>query len=298
MTTPPLIFDRAQMRRQQVRIAAKIADHNFLIDWNIRQIIERLADIKRTYPRALLVGAAVSPGLRAALKNAGQINELLVADENGALEPDIILDPECWPEALSGFDLIVAPFMLHRAHDVPGVLIQMRCALKPDGLMINAFPGGDSLIELRQSFMQAEIALRGGAQMRVHPFIGRQQSASLLQRGGYSLPVVDSEHLVVTYDNAFRLMQDLRGMGETNSLVHRQRVMTGKNLMLEMARLYQNNFSEDDGRIRATFEMIFMTGWSPHKSQQQPLRPGSAQNRLADALGTQEIGTGEKTGAR
>ncbi len=297
MTASPLIFDRGQIRWQQTRVAHKIADHNFLIDWNMRQIIDRLADIKRTYPRALLVGAAVSPDLPDALKAAGQIDELIVADESDALKPDIVFDPELWPEDIAHFDLVIAPFMLHRTNDVPGVLIQMRRALKPDGLMMAAFPGGETLIELRQSFMNAEIAQRNGAQMRVHPFIDRQQAAALLQRGGYSLPVVDSERLTVTYDNAFRLMQDLRGMGETNSLVLRQRTLTGKNLMLEMARLYQSNFSEDDGRIRATFEMIFMTGWAPHESQQQPLRPGSAQNRLADALGTQEIGTGEKTGS-
>ena len=295
MTTSPLIFDRGQIRRQQARVATKITDHNFLIDWNMRQIIDRLADIKRTYPRVLLVGASVSSDLRHELKVAGQIEELLIADESDALSPDVVFDSELWPESITNFDLIVAPFMLHRTNDVPGALIQMRHALKPDGLMMAAFPGGETLIELRQSFMNAEIAQRNGAQMRVHPFIDRQQAAALLQRGGYSLPVVDSERLTVTYDNAFRLMQDLRGMGETNSLVLRQRHMTGKNLMLEMARLYQCNFSEDDGRIRATFEMIFMTGWAPHESQQQPLRPGSAQNRLADALGTTEISAGERT---
>jgi hypothetical protein len=132
--------------------------------------------------------------------------------------------------------------------------------------------------------------------MRVHPFIDRQQAAALIQRGGYALPVVDSERLTVTYDNAFRLMQDLRGMGETNALNLRARHFTGKNLMLEMARRYQEHYAEEDGRVRATFEMIFLTGWAPHASQQQPLRPGSAQARLADALGTAEIGTGEKTG--
>lgn len=296
MPSSPLIFDRGQIRLQQARAAAGIADHNFLIDWNMRQIIERLADIKRTYPRALLAGASVSPDLRDALKTAGHIDELIVADESAALKPDIVFDAEFWPEDIANMDLIVAPFLLHRVNDVPGVLIQMRRALKPDGLMMAAFPGGETLIELRQSFMAAEIAQRNGAQMRVHPFIDRQQAASLLQRGGYSLPVVDSERLTVTYDNVFRLMQDLRGMGETNSLTQRQRHLTGKNLMLEMARLYQSHFTEDDGRIRATFEMIFMTGWAPHESQQQPLRPGSAQTRLADALGSAEIGTGEKAG--
>lgn len=287
MNTQPMIFDRGHIRRQQERAAARIAEHNFLIDWNMRQIIERLRDIKRAYPRALVWDTRVSPALFDDLKDAGGIKELYARTD---------FDAEFWPEDICDFDLIISPFALHHINDVPGVLIQMRRALKPDGLMMAAFPGGETLIELRQSFMDAEIALRNGAQMRVHPFIDRQQAAALVQRGGYALPVVDSERLTITYDNAFRLMQDLRGMGETNALHLRARAFTGKNLMLAMAARYQEQYAEKDGRVRATFEMIFMTGWAPHETQQQPLRPGSAQARLADALGTAEIGTGEKTG--
>ncbi len=296
MTTHPLIFDRHQVRRMQTRAAARMADHNFLIDWNMRHLIERLADIKRTYPVALLIGGRVSPALIEELKAAGQIETLIVADMSPVFTPDVCLDEEHLPFAAATFDLIISPFSLHHVNDVPGALIQMRRALKPDGLMLAAFPGGESLIELRQSFMKTEIEHRQGARMRVHPFIEKQQAAGLLQRGGYALPVVDSERVVVTYDNAFRLMQDLRYMGESNSLHMRDRSLTGKHLMMEMAKTYQADFCEPDGRIRATFEMIFLSGWAPHESQQQPLRPGSAQSRLAAALGTEEISAGEIAG--
>lgn len=294
MTVQPLIFDRGQVRRMQTRAAYKLADHNFLIDWNLRHLIDRLPDIKRTYPRALLIGARASPEIITMLMNAGQIEDLVMIDMSSVYEPDICADEEHLPFAAGTFDLIISPFSLHHINDVPGALIQLRQALKPDGLMLAAFPGGETLIELRQSFMKVEIAHRNGARMRVHPFIDKQQAAGLMQRAQYALPVVDSEQITVTYDNAFRLMQDLRYMGETNSLHMRDRSLTGKNLMLEMAKIYQADFSEPDGRIRATFEMIFLTGWSPHENQQKPLRPGSAQRRLADALGTEEINTGER----
>lgn len=298
MTDHPQIFDRDHVRRTHGRAAARMLEHNFLIDWNLRHLIERLGDIKRTYPRALLIGARHSPEVEKDLIVAGQIEALVVSDMISAFGPTLCMDEELLPFAAGTFDLIISPFSLHHVNDVPGALIQMRRALKPDGLMLAVFPGGESLIELRQSFMKAEIALRNGARMRVHPFIDKQQAAGLMQRGQYALPVVDSERLVVTYDNAFRLMQDLRYMGETNSLQTRERKMTGKDLMLAMAKAYQDEFSEDDGRVRATFEMIFLSGWSPHESQQQPLRPGSAQSRLAAALGTEEIGTGDVVAPR
>lgn len=296
MNTQPMIFNRRQVRRGQSRAANNIHDHNFLIDWNLRHLIERLGDIKRTYPRALLIGARHSPDVEEELIKAGQITALVASDMCDKFQPTLCLDEEQLPFTAGTFDLIISPFSLHQVNDVPGALIQMRRALKPDGLMLAAFPGGDSLIELRQSFMKAEIEQRNGAGMRVHPFIDKQQAAGLMQRGQYALPVVDSERIVVTYDNAFRLMQDLRYMGETNALDTRSRNLTGKNLMLRMAKIYQDEFSEPDGRIRATFEMVFLSGWSPHESQQQPLRPGSAQSRLAAALGTEEIGTGERAG--
>lgn len=282
------LFNRQHMRRVHTRAAAQIADHNFLINWNLQALIDRLDDIRRTYPNALLLSDRHSDDLVTALRKSGKIGTLTVA----APVADAT-DHEILPFEPETFDLIISPFSLHALNDVPGALIQIRHILKPDGLFLGAFPGGETLIELRQSFMDAEIECRGGASLRVHPFADKQQAAALMQRAGFSLPVVDSERLTVTYDNAFRLMQDLRRMGETNALEARQKHATGKNLMLRMAQIYQDKFTEEDGRIRATFEMLFMTGWSPHESQQQPLRPGSAQSRLAAALGTEEIGTGD-----
>lgn len=288
----PSLFNRRHMRRAHLRAAAHIADHNFLINWNLKALIDRLDDIRRTYPHALLLSDRHSDDIVATLREGGKVGTLTVADPTTDARDQEILPFE--PET---FDLVISPFSLHALNDVPGALIQIRRILKPDGLFLGAFPGGETLIELRQSFMEAEIECRGGASFRVHPFADKQQAAALMQRAGFSLPVVDSERLTVTYDNAFRLMQDLRRMGETNALEARQKHATGKNLMLRMAQIYQDKFSEDDGRIRATFEMLFLTGWSPHESQQQPLRPGSAQSRLAAALGTEEIGTGDIIGS-
>ncbi|QQG35825.1 MAG: methyltransferase domain-containing protein [Micavibrio aeruginosavorus] len=293
MASHPLIFDRGRIRRQQQRTRNRIQDHNFLINWNLEAIIDRLGDIKRSFPRILLIGSRHDPILKKKLAQATRSELMIITDACHDDHISVRMDEEFICFAPSTFDLIVSPFSLHCVNDVPGTLIQMRRILKPDGLLLAAFPGGDSLIELRQSFMKAEISLRGGAQMRVHPFIDKQQAATLMQRAGYALPVVDAERLTVTYDNAFRLMQDLRGMGETRALHMGESGMTGKALMMTMARTYQNDFSENGGRVKATFEMVFLSGWAPHESQQQPLRPGSAQSRLAAALGTTEYGTGD-----
>lgn len=294
MSAHPLIFDRRRIRRQQQRAQARIQKHNFLINWNLETLIERLADIKRTFPKVLLMSARHDPALNDKLKSAAGAESLITGDLCPATSLSLCMDEEFIPFSSNVFDLILCPFSLHRVNDVPGTLVQLRRILKADGLLLAAFPGGESLIELRQSFMKAELAQRNGARLRVHPFIDRQQAAALMQRAGYALPVIDAERLTVTYDNAFRLMQDLRGMGETQALHMRETTMTGKNLLLEMARTYQEDFGEADGRIRTTFEMVFLSGWAPHQSQQQPLRPGSAQSRLADALGTQEMGAGER----
>lgn len=290
MSTQPLIFDRRRIRRQQQRALPRIQEHNFLINWNLEALIERLADIKRGFPHVLLISGRHNPDLNHVLRKATGAENFVTGDLCPANHLSLCMDEEFIPFAPQTFDLVLCPFSLHRVNDVPGTLVQLRRILKSDGLLLAAFPGGESLIELRQSFMKAELALRNGARLRVHPLIDRQQAAALMQRAGYALPVIDAERLTVTYDNAFRLMQDLRGMGETQSLHMRERALTGKDLLLQMARTYQDDFSEDDGRIRATFEMVFLSGWAPHHSQQQPLRPGSAHKRLADALGTQEIG--------
>jgi SAM-dependent methyltransferase len=185
------------------------------------------------------------------------------------------------PESL---DLVVSGLAFQFVNDLPGVLAQIRRALKPDGLLLAAMIGGDTLTELRQSFASAEAECEGGVSPRVAPFADLRDVGSLLQRAGFALPVTDVDRIVARYDSAFALMQDLRRMGATNILVERRRTPTRRATMLRMAQIYGERFSDADGRIRATFDVIWLSGWAPHESQQKPLKPGSAKASLAEAV--------------
>jgi SAM-dependent methyltransferase len=191
---------------------------------------------------------------------------------------------------------VLSNLSLHWVNDLPGALLQARRCLKPDGLFLCAMLGGDTLFELRDCLMAAEIELRDGASPRLSPFAQVRDAGALLQRAGFALPVTDSDTIAVTYQDAFRLMADWRGMGEAGAALTRPRGFTPRALFLRAAELYQERHGGADGRIAATFEVIYLHGWSPHISQPQPLRPGSAETRLADALDTTEIPTGEKAG--
>ncbi len=291
------VFDRARVRLTRNRAAPHLARHAFLIDWTMSVLTDRLSDIRRHFPLVLQIGARPSP----ALPRSPQIGDTVLMDISERLLTDragarVTADEEALPFAPGTFDLVLSPFSLHAVNDLPGTLIQIRRILKPDGLFLAAFPGGQSLHELRACLMEAELSLKNGASPRISPFADKQQTGALMQRAGFALPVVDSETVRVTYENAFRLMDDLRGMGENNSLAQRNPKFPGRALMAETARLYQERHAQADGRIEATFEMLFTIGWAPHESQQKPLRPGSADNRLADALGTKETAAGEKAG--
>jgi hypothetical protein len=181
-------------------------------------------------------------------------------------------------------------------NDLPGTLIQIRRALRPDGLLLAALIGGGTLGELREAFAQAESEIEGGVSPRVAPFADVRELGALLQRAGFALPVVDSDRLTVRYRTLFALMRDLRRMGATNVLSQRRRVPLRRATLQRMADNYAARFADADGRLRATFEIVWLSGWAPHESQQKPLKPGSATQRLADALGSQEISTGEKPG--
>ena len=176
----------------------------------------------------------------------------------------------------------------------PTVLLQIRRALKPDGLLLAALLGGDTLTELRQSFAEAESDVEGGVSPRVAPFADLRELGALLQRAGFALPVTDVDRVTVRYDSVFGLMHDLRRMGATNALLARRRTPLKRATLMRMAEIYAQRFADEDGRVRATFDIIWLSGWAPHPDQQQPLKPGSAKERLADALGTREISTGEK----
>jgi hypothetical protein len=188
----------------------------------------------------------------------------------------------------------VSALTLQYVNDLPGVLVQIRCALKPDGLFLAALIGGESLTELRQSFAQAESEIEGGLSPRVAPFADVRDLGALLQRAGFALPVVDSERLTVRYDTVFDLMRDLRRMGAANALTERRRAPLRRATLLRMAEIYAERFADADKRLRATFEIVWLSGWAPDPSQQKPLKPGSARTRLADALNTREIPAGEK----
>jgi len=208
----------------------------------------------------------------------------------------VVADEEALPFRDASLDLVVSGLALHFANDLPGVLAQIRRALKPDGLLLAALLGGDTLTELRQAFAEAESEIEGGASPHVAPFAELRQVGALLQRAGFALPVTDVERVTVRYNSAFDLMQDLRRMGATNPLVARRRVPLRRATFMRMAEIYARRFADADGRIRATFDILWLSGWAPHPDQQQPLKPGSAKARLADALGAREISAGEKAG--
>ena len=284
----PVIFDRNAVRRTRNRAAAGFAERDFLFTRTMREIAGRLEDIKREFPLALQVGAR---GKLQSLK----IGRLIKTDIAENFTPDVIAENDFLPFADESFDLVVSALDLHTVNDLPGALLQIRRVLKPDGLFLAALFGGETLYELRACLTDAELEARGGVSPRVFPFADRPQMAGLMQRAGFALPVVDSEIVTVTYSDAFKLMQDVRGMGENNVIAERERTPATKRLMMDAAQRYAMQFAEPDGRIPASFEIIFLSGWAPHESQQKPLRPGSANNSLAQALGTTEESTGEKT---
>lgn len=268
MNTPPRLTDRTALIRQRNRAARSPAF--FLHDWVAAEIEERLTEVNRSFKTPAIVASQADvwsdriPGAK------------VIPDEDTL-------------ELVSGaHDLVIHALSLHWANDPVGQITQSRLALRPDGLFMAALFGGRTLHELRGCLAEAEAAVTGGLSPRVAPMGEIRDLGALLQRAGLALPVADSQSLSVSYDNVFSLMKDLRAMGETNALEHRLRRPTGRSVFLRAAELYAENYSAPDGRIRATFEIVFLTGWAPSADQPQPLRPGSATARLADALGTTE----------
>jgi SAM-dependent methyltransferase len=269
----PILFDRPLLRDRQHR-ALRGGAATFLLDRVAEDAAERLQAVLREFKSAADIG---TPGdqLRNAL--AGRFGQLARIDL-----PDIESEPlALQPEQL---DLAVSALAFQFVNDLPGVLAQLRRALKPDGFLLAAMIGGDTLTELRQSFAAAEAELEGGVSPRVAPFVDLRDVGSLLQRAKFALPVTDVDRIVVRYASAFALMADLRRMGATNVLVERRRTPTRRATLVRMAQIYSDRFADPDGRIRATFDVIWLSGWAPHESQQKPLKPGSAKASLADAV--------------
>jgi SAM-dependent methyltransferase len=299
---PPRLFDRDLLRQRRDRHACNLDKYNFLEQRAFDDMCDRVESITRDFDMGLVLGGG--PGLadlvrkRPVDSKIGWIGQTDLS-ENVAQRLNVAaacVDEERLPLAEQSLDLVLAPLNLHWSNDLPGTLVQINHALKPDGFFATAVLGGATLTELRQCLMAAESELAGGAAARVSPFAGTFDMAALLQRAGFALPVADVDRVTVRYDNAFALMADLRGMGETSVLTDRPRTPATKQLFVRMAEIYAERFSDTDGRIRATFEIVHAAGWAPHPDQPKPKRPGSATHRLADALGVKEQSLGEKAG--
>jgi SAM-dependent methyltransferase len=269
----PILFDRTLLRARQDR-ALRGAPATFLLDRVAEDAAERLQVVLREFKNAADIG---TPGDQVGNALVGRFGQLARIDLP-------VLESEPLPFQPESLDLAVSALALQFVNDLPGVLAQIRRALRPDGLLLAAMIGGDTLTELRQSFAAAEAECEGGVSPRVAPFADLREVGALLQRAGFALPVTDVDRIVVRYDSAFALMADLRRMGATNILVERRRAPTRRATLLRMVQIYGERFADADGRIRATFEVIWLSGWAPHESQQKPLKPGSAKASLAEAV--------------
>jgi SAM-dependent methyltransferase len=301
MAEPPRLFDRTLLRRRLERAAPGFEP--FLKARAADDLVQRLAAVNRRFPLAVDLGARTGVFGRAlaASEAADKVERLIEADPSSAMlaeagDARLVADEAHLPFAEESLDLVVSSLALHAVDDLVGALVQIRRVLKPDGFFLGALLGGSTLTELRQCLTAAEAEISGGAGPRVFPFLDSYDGAALLQRAGFALPVVDVDTVAVRYPHILKLMADLRAMGETNVLLERPRRALSRRLLARAGELYAQRFAAPDGRLVATFEIITLTGWAPHPDQQQPLRPGSAKARLADALGAREINAGEKAG--
>jgi SAM-dependent methyltransferase len=297
MSQPSVVFDRMLLRMRRRRAGA-LGPVTFLIEQVAADMAERLALVLRRFELAADLSTPTDAVRQALAAQVGAIVAVDAVPEHLARKEGLAVaaDEEALPFADASLDLVVSALALQFVNDLPGTLLQVRRALKPDGLFLAALIGGESLTELRQAFAAAEAEIEGGVSPRVAPFADLRDLGALLQRAGFALPVTDVERVTVRYDTPFVLMHDLRCMGATNALRERRRAPLKRATLLRMAEIYAERFADPDRRVRATIEIVWLSGWVPHASQQQPLAPGSARTRLADALGTSEISTGEKTG--
>jgi SAM-dependent methyltransferase len=286
----PEIFDRPLLRLRLSR-ALRRGPPDFLLARAADDLADRLAGIRREFPRSLDLGSpaphfahAVAASGRAAPLRAASLPTPGVA---------VVAEEEALPFAPASFDLVVSGVGLQWVNDLPGALAQVRRMLAPDGLFLACFPGGASLVELRAAFAQAEDEICGGASPRVSPFVDLRDLGGLLQRAGFALPVTDVDSFTLRYDSMFALCAELRAMGAANALTQRSRRPLRRAMLMRAGEIYAERFSDPDGRVRATIELVWLSGWAPHESQQKPLEPGSAKMRLADALKPPTLGGGD-----
>ena len=295
-SAPPVLFE-STLSASRLQRASRIGPADFLLVRAAEDLTDRLAGIMRTFPEAIDFG---TPGAQfcASLRHtnnersitriapAGSVTESI----SQTLVSDLVSETGVLPLSQHSADLIVSGYALHSVNDLPGALIQIRRALRADGLFLACLAGGKTLHELREVLAQAEADVLGGVSPRVFPFAEIRDMGGLLQRAGFTLPVADTDTVTVRYASMINLMHDLRAMAQTNILTERLKRPTPRSVFIRAAELYAERHADPDGRIRATFETIWISGWAPHESQQKPLKPGSAKARLADALKTIEIG--------
>lgn len=286
------IFDQALIEKNRIR-TFKALPADFLLKVAADEMAERLGVIERHFDEAVEIHG-YSGIVAEALQRTGKIGHIsrietdrAFAKAGDSFQPASLEQLPLEPESIN---LAVSPLSLHLTNDTPGVFVQIRRALKPDGLFLAAIPGAETLQELRDVLLQTEIEMTGGASPRVIPFADIRDIGALLQRAGFALPVTDKETYTVRYDSIFPLMRDLRAMGMANPLAARSRKPLSRAFFMRAAELYAERYSDPDGRVRATFSIIYLSGWAPHESQQKPLKPGSAKARLADALKTKDFG--------
>lgn len=266
---PPRLFDFSAVTRNRARAATMDDRFQFLRAEIADRLFERLQEVNRAFEDKIDLGGRFSP--------------FLPANEREQYRP-VLFSGETLPLEASSVDLIVSNLDFHWINDLPGLLVQLKHCLRPDGLMCGTMFGGETLHELRHALLAAESEITGGVNQRIIPFADVKDLGSLLQRAGLALPVTDVDTLTLTYEHPVQLMQELRGMGETNALLGRSKSFLRRDVLFRAAEIYQRDFSRSDGRIVATFEVMYLTGWHPHESQQKPLKPGSGNVSLADAL--------------
>jgi len=287
------LFDRDLLKQRRNRaLQNQVPGSDFLIKAISKDLADRLSAIQRNFAVGLDLGGHTGH-IASMLQDSGKVGTVLRGDlfhaDPRLPQPDLVLDDAVLPFAPASLDLVVASPSLCFVNDLPGTLLQIRNALRPDGLFLAAIPGARTLKELRDVLMRAELESTGGVSPRVSPFADTRDLGALLQRAGFALPVADVDEFTVRYDTMFGLMRDLRAMGVTSPLMDRSKQPVTRSLFLNAANHYAADYADPDGRIRATFSIVSLSGWAPHESQQKPLKPGSAKSRLADALGTDEV---------
>jgi NADH dehydrogenase [ubiquinone] 1 alpha subcomplex assembly factor 5 len=279
------VFDRTAVRRHRERMASHLPLHDFLLVEVAERVRDRLADVQRSFSSVLLVGGAGYEDVVFERRPDFLVSaDIAFRRASAGRRPALVFDEEAVPFADKSFDLVVSLLTLHWVNDLPGALIQLNRALKPDGLFLGVLLGAGTLDELRSAWMKAELEIHGGISPRVSPFADVRSLGGLLQRAGFALPVVDSDTIMATYADPIRLMREVRGMGEANALLGRVKGFTRREALFRMTELYRAEFGDGDGRIPARFELVTLTGWSPDPSQPKPLRPGSAKTSLAAVL--------------